>query len=256
MCLVFAAYRTVPGYALVVVANRDEYYARATAPMHWWEDAPAVLAGRDLEAGGTWLGVARSGEGRFATLTNYREGAAQHANPPSRGALVSEFLTSDTGTQAYMGRLGKDAHRYNGFNLLAYDGGVLGYCSNRDDSFIELSPGLYGLSNHLLDTPWPKVQQGKAALARLFSEGAMPDAEALFDVMGSQHLPPPEALPSTGVSPEFERVLSPVFVRSPAYGTRSSAVVALTEAGDGFMVERLFDDNGRATATTRHEIAA
>ena len=148
MCLIFAAYRYVPGYSLVVVANRDEFHARATAPAHWWDDAPDVLAGRDLEAGGTWLGVDK--QGRFAALTNYREGAAQHLNPPSRGALVSDFLLSREPTSEYMRALDKTARNYNGFNLLTYDGTVFGYCSNREGSFSQLDPGLYGLSNHHL----------------------------------------------------------------------------------------------------------
>ncbi|MEM7505074.1 MAG: NRDE family protein [Pseudomonadota bacterium] len=181
MCLVFAAYRYVPGYRLLVVANRDEYHSRATAAADYWSDAPDILAGRDLEAGGSWLGVTR--DGRFATLTNYREAVAAYANPPSRGQLVTGFLSGAESSGDFLASLSQHAHRYNGFNLLVDDGESLGYCSNRDAVPTQLEPGLYGLSNHLLDTPWPKVESGKRRLGALLANGTLPDFEALFDIM-------------------------------------------------------------------------
>ena len=163
MCLIYLAWRRHPRYPLVVAANRDEYHARPAAPAHWWEDAPGVLAGRDLEAGGTWMGVTRGG--RFAAVTNYHDPAAgRRAGAPSRGALVGAFLTGGEPAPEYLDRVVEEGRRYNGFCLLAMDGETLAFASNRSPGAMRLDPGVYGLSNHLLDTPWPKVTEGKAEL--------------------------------------------------------------------------------------------
>lgn len=250
MCLVFAALNLIPEYRLVIVANRDEFYGRASAPAARWQHAPQVIAGRDLEAGGSWLGVTE--DGRFAALTNYRESGSVHSNPPSRGALVADFLHSRATTDEYLAGKQPDVSRYNGFNLLVDDGDTLGYCSNRAPLFQALQPGLYGLSNHLLDTPWPKVENGKQRLDMLFATGTLPDFESLFDVMTDQQIPVPERLPHTGVSPEYERVLSPAFIRSPSYGTRATTLVGLGVSGGGFLLERSYDETGQAVATVEH----
>jgi uncharacterized protein with NRDE domain len=164
MCLILIAWQAHPDYPLVVAANRDEFFARPTAAAAFWPDAPQVLAGRDLEAGGTWLGVSR--QRRFAALTNYREGGRQRVDARSRGALVADFLTSRASPVAYLTQLETAAAEYNGFNLVVGDGESLAYYSNRGDGQPRwLKPGIYGLSNHLLDTPWPKLASAKAAFA-------------------------------------------------------------------------------------------
>jgi uncharacterized protein with NRDE domain len=163
MCLIAFAYKTHPRYSLVVAANRDEFYRRPTAPVDFWPECPCVLAGRDLEQGGTWLGVSR--DGRFAALTNYRDPAANRPDARSRGELVRDYLCGSMSPQEYLERVKASGGDYNGFNLLVGDAGGLWYYSNRTDVVAAVAPGVHGLSNHLLDTPWPKVAKAKAGLA-------------------------------------------------------------------------------------------
>lgn len=227
MCLILLAWRAHPDYPLVVAANRDEFFARPTAPAAPWPEAPGVLAGRDLQAGGTWLGIA-PGE-RFAALTNYRDPAAQRPDAASRGALVAGFLTSGESAPAYVERVAANAGAHNGFNLLCGDGDKLLWYSNAGGQPRELVPGVYGLCNHLLDTPWPKVQAAKSALHDGLD--ALPDDRRLFDLLRDDGIHPDEDLPRTGVSLEWERMLSAAFVRAPGYGTRSSTVVTMATDG-------------------------
>lgn len=236
MCLILAAWRAHPDYPLVMAANRDEFFARPTAPAQFWEEAPHVLAGKDLEAGGTWLGVSRTG--RFAALTNFRDPGRNKAGAPTRGQLPSRFLSGTQSAQGYLMELESMASRYNGFNLMFGDLEGL-YCfSNCGEGERELAPGVYGLSNHLLDTPWPKVARGKSALSDAMS--ALPDEEPLFALLKDDSIAPDDELPRTGVSLEWERLLSASFVRSPAYGTRSSTVVLLDKAGQLRFIEQAF----------------
>lgn len=227
MCLILLAWRAHPDYPLAVAANRDEFFARPTAQAAPWPEAPGVLAGRDLQAGGTWLGIGRNG--RFAALTNYRDPVSQRPDAASRGALVAGFLTGEETAPAYVARIGADAAAYNGFNLLVGDGDRLLWFSNVGGPARELAPGVYGLCNHLLDTPWPKVQAAKSALRAGLD--ALPDDRLLFDLLRDDGIHPDEALPRTGVSLEWERLLSAAFVRAPGYGTRSSTVVTLAKGG-------------------------
>jgi uncharacterized protein with NRDE domain len=226
MCLILVAWRSHPHYPLVVAANRDEFFVRRTAGADFWADHPDVLAGRDLEGGGTWMGITRSG--RFAALTNYRDPASQRSDAPSRGALVADFLGGDDSIEAYLARIAPRSPAYNGFNLLLGDGARIVWFSNVAGEPAALAPGVYGVSNHLLDSPWPKVGAGKTALAAAL--GALPDAEPLFELLRDDGVHPDEALPRTGVSLEWERLLSSAFVRATGYGTRSSTV--LTVAAD------------------------
>lgn len=236
MCLILLAWQAHPDYPLVVAANRDEFFSRRTAAADFWNDAPDVLAGRDLEAGGTWLGVARNG--RFAALTNFRDPARNKQGAPSRGELVSRFLTGEQTPEAYLLELESAAERYNGFNLVFGDPGGLWCFSNCGEGEKPLLPGVYGLSNHLLDTPWPKVARGKSALHDAL--GALPDEQPLFALLRDDSIAPDEALPRTGVSLEWERLLSAAFVRSPAYGTRSATVVLADAAGNMRFIEQTF----------------
>ena len=249
MCLIFVANRCVPGYQLVVVANRDEFHARRSAAIHRWDDAEHVLAGRDLEAGGTWLGV--TAHGRFAALTNYADGAGPSASRPSRGALVSGFLRDEVSATDYLEGLHEGRAEYSGFNLLVDDGVGLGYISNRGYALHPLSAGVYGLSNHLLDTPWPKVETGKATLSALIHDGRLPDTEALFAMMG--------AASDLGADAEHNataRARSMAFILGEHYGTRVTTVAAIAEQPDesganGWLLERRFDANGKTLATER-----
>jgi len=227
MCLILVAWRVHPGYPLVVAANRDEFFVRPTAPTAFWQDAPQVLAGRDLEAGGTWMGVTRNG--RFAALTNFRDPAQNLSNAPSRGSLVADFLVGDEAPQTYLERIASRARQCNGYNLLVSDGDTLWWSSNMGGEARPLTPGVYGVSNHLLDTPWPKVGAGKTALAQALDR--LPDEQGLFALLRDDYIHPDEQLPQTGVSLDWERLLSSAFIKSPGYGTRSSTVVCMGQNG-------------------------
>ena len=218
MCLI--AFRWDPGHPtpLVVAANRDEFDARPTAPADWWEGG-RILAGRDLQGGGTWMGVSR--EGRFAALTNIREPARFDPAAPSRGALVVDFLAGGEAAGDYLARLRPQADRYNGFNLLVFDGReVLGF-ESRAARVVRLAPGVHGVSNAAFDTPWPKVAALTAGMA------GEPDDATLFACLADPRRAPDPDLPATGVSLEIERALSAAFIRMPGYGTRASTVVRL-----------------------------
>jgi uncharacterized protein with NRDE domain len=252
MCLVLIALDSHADYPLIVAANRDEFYDRPTAPAAFWTDAPSVLAGRDLKAGGTWLGIDR--RGRLAAVTNYRQGERERPAPRSRGHLVSDFLTTETGALEYMERVRGDAGFYNGFNLIASDGGGLLYYSNREDRVRTLVPGVYGLSNHLLDTPWPKVASTKTAFDALLNGGASDLTADLFTLLSDRSRPADDLLPSTGIGREWERLLSSAFIASDDYGTRSSTVVLVGHGGIVF-VERTFGPRGIPGAQARFEFS-
>lgn len=225
MCLILVAWRSHPEYPLVVAANRDEFYRRPTLPAAFWPDHPQVLAGRDLEAGGTWMGITR--QGRFAALTNFRDPARHKPEAPSRGWLVADFLTGTQSIDAYLD--GLDAAACNGFNLLLGDGARLVAFSNISNARHELAPGLYGLSNALLDTPWPKVSSGKTALEAAVAD--LPGETGLWQLLRDDTTHPDGVLPQTGVPLEWERLLSAAFVLSPDYGTRSSTVLTVSAGG-------------------------
>jgi uncharacterized protein with NRDE domain len=252
MCLVLIALDQHPDYSLIVAANRDEFYDRPTAPAAFWADAPTVLAGRDLRAGGTWLGADR--KGRIALVTNFRQGQREDPAPHSRGRLVSGFLTGDAGAGDHIERVSSEAHLYNGFNLIAGDAGGLLYFSNREGRVRRLERGVYGLSNHLLDTPWPKVAATKTAFGALLDGGATELTGDLFALLSDRNRPADGLLPSTGVGPEWERLLSSAFIASDGYGTRSSTVVLFGRDGSILFVERSFGPAGAAGGEVRYEL--
>ena len=238
MCIILLAYKSHPVYPLVLAANRDEFYERPTAVAHFWEDAAGLLGGRDLERGGTWLGVTEAG--RIAAITNFREPGQRVSDAPSRGRLVSDFLRSHETPQAYLERLATDAAPYNGFNLILGDSQSFYYYSNRGPAPRALAPGLYGVSNHLLDTPWPKMAKGKRALAEILASDDALHPDAIFRLLADPSRADDAFLPDTGVGLEIERYLSPLFITSPVYGTRSSTVLLADQEGRMTFIERTF----------------
>ena len=240
MCLVLLVWRMHPQYPLIVAANRDEFHARPASRAGWWEDHPQILAGRDLQAGGTWLGLTRTG--RFAALTNYRDPQQKRDAAPSRGALVADMLTA-AGSVAdglsYLRGVGDD---YNAFNLIFSDGERLGIYESAQQAGRELGPGIYGLSNHLLDTPWPKVQEGKCRLAAALS--GMIGTAPLLALLRDDRPAADERLPTTGISLEWERLLSSAFVRAQDYGTRCSTIIRIERAGRAYFDEWTWDSEG------------
>ncbi len=243
MCLILLAHKTHPDYPLVLAANRDESYARPTAPAAFWNDYPHIYGGRDLEQGGTWLGITRSG--RIAAVTNFRDGNAPRSSSRSRGELVANYLRGSQCAANYLAQVTRDAHAYNGFNLIAGDLDELHYLSNRGGQVTVITPGIHGLSNHLLDTPWPKVERGRKILGELVRGSAQELIDGLFALLADRTAAPDDALPQTGVGLPRERVLSPAFIVTPAYGTRSSTVILVDNHGQVVFIERSFGDGGK-----------
>jgi uncharacterized protein with NRDE domain len=247
MCLAVVALDSHHRYALVVAANRDEFHARPTAPAAWWDDG--LLAGRDLEAGGTWLGVTRAG--RFALLTNVREPHRTDRSAPSRGTLVPGVLRDAAPVPDALARARAGGARHNGFNLLAGEARAAAWTSNRGDGVVSLPPGVHGLSNALLDAPWPKVVRTEAAVAAWLDAG-QDDPEPLFAALSDRRTAADAELPSTGVPLEWERLLSAPFIVSERYGTRSSTVLTIDRSGHARFVERSFDPAGRPCGEVEH----
>ena len=227
MCTLLLAWQVDPQRPLVVAANRDELYARPSAQAQRWAEAPQVLAGRDLQAGGTWLGVTRGG--RFAALTNVREPAV--ASPPqarSRGGLVAAFLRGEGPPEEFL--MGVEPALYAGFNLVVGDASSLWYLSNRAGPMRRLEPGVYGLANAGLDDPWPKVVRGRAGLEALVGAGEASPTR-LLELLADRTPAAEAELPDTGVGLALERMLSPLFIASPAYGTCCSTAVVMHRDG-------------------------
>jgi len=244
VCLILFSYRSHPAFRLILAANRDEYHARPSAPPALWNDQPNLLAGRDLVAGGTWLGITR--RGKIAAITNYRDPASLKNNAPSRGRLVREYLTGERPPLEYLAEIQNKAEEYNGFNLLIGDRETLYWYSNRSGSPLKFSPGIFGISNRLLDTNWPKVVRGKEMLARIVTERD-PSPEELFRMLRDETPAADELLPSTGVTLERERMLAPIFIRDSVYGTRSSTIIFIGNDDRVLFLDRAFGaDQDRA----------
>lgn len=252
MCLLIFAHRPGADRPLVVAANRDEFHARPTAPAQFWQDAPTLLAGRDLEAGGTWMGVTSGG--RFAAITNFRDPDRTTPAPRSRGELPTHFLQGDSGCAEYLESIAAVGAEYAGFNLLIGDGDSLWYFSNApaDDGGapLELAPGIYGLSNARLDTPWPKVTRGKAALATLLESGTLTH-RALAEVVGDTGLADYAALQAQGLHGEMDQLLSAQFIVTPGYGTRSRTTLWREAGGATHWREQSFNAEGELTGEQR-----
>jgi uncharacterized protein with NRDE domain len=249
MCLILLAWRAHPQFPCVLAANRDEFHDRATAPAQWWPGETGILAGRDLHAGGTWLGVTR--RGRFAALTNFRDGGTRRGDAPSRGSLVSELLDSARNVPETLNYLNEVGRRYNPFNVLFSDGERLAIYESAREQGRELGPGVFGLSNHLLDTPWPKVQNAKTALTAALAQPH--DADAILHLLRDDRRASDAELPQTGTTLEWERLLSSAFVRDENYGTRCSTLLRIGERRDAVFCEWSWDRMGEMSGTRRFE---
>jgi uncharacterized protein with NRDE domain len=237
MCLILVAWHCHPEFPLVVAANRDEFYARPTRAAGPWPEDPRVRGGRDLEAGGTWLGLRE--DGRLAAVTNVREPGAPKGRL-SRGLLTRDFLLGAQSPAKAAATI--DGAAYSGFNLLLADARSLWYCSNRDGAARELAPGIYGVSNHLLDTPWPKLVTAKARFAEALA--SLPALDPFFETLADEEIVPDEQLPHSGVALEWERLLSAIFVKSEAYGTRACTVLTWDHRNGVSLEERRFGVGG------------
>ena len=255
MCLLVLAWNTHPRYRLVVAANRDEYHERPTAALGHWPAPDEILAGRDLRAGGTWLGIDR--RRRFGIVTNFRDLVRAPPEAPSRGGLIPGYLGGVAGPGDYLAALEREAAGYGGFNLLLADGESLWYASNRGTPFTRaLAPGVHGLSNERLDTPWPKLRRVRSGFEEWLRRRGSAEGGELFALLADRaQATDEEVLPSTGISPEWERILSSPFVLHEKYGTRCSTLVAIEPTGACYLAERRFDPSGACTGETEYHLA-
>ena len=256
MCLLIFAHRVAPQYPLILAANRDEFYARPTETAQFWTQYPQLLAGRDLEQGGTWMGITR--QGRFAAITNYRDPARTAPAPRSRGELTLDFLVGNAGAVSYLEQLRERAGDYAGFNLLLGDGDELWYYSNSapDNDPQLLSPGVYGLSNAQLDTPWPKVETGKRKLGDLLKNDAANNHDKLVGVVGDRTTADQRELAVQGLNGEMDQVLSSQFIVTGLYGTRCSTTLWRDREGTAHWRELSYDTEGNLLDTQQATLDA
>lgn len=248
MCIVFIAIQRHPEYPLIIAANRDEFYQRPTQSSQFWHDSPTLLAGRDLQAGGSWMGVTR--EGHIAALTNIRDPSRENANSRSRGELVVDYLQQPNDIEVYRRNLSKSRTYYNGYNLLYGHYQHLAVYNNFEDSLTLLKPGVHGLSNAQINTPWPKITKGTALLEDYISSHQTLDTDTLFDLLKDDQQASAERLPNTGVPLEWEEHLSSIFIRSEEYGTRSSTLLLVDVNRNISWFEKTFS---APSATQNHE---
>ena len=249
MCLLLLAWNVHPDYPFVFAGNRDEAYNRETRQADWWEDAPKVLGGRDLLAGGSWLGITRSG--RFAVVTNYRDGKQEKNAAPSRGLLVRDYLASDVSPGKLNEKLEVEAQQFNGFNLLYGNRDEIRYYSNRGGNNGVLPSGTHGLSNHLLNTPWPKVEHLRKGMTSMLQ--GTPDETRMLELLANRAPAEDASLPDTGVGREMEKLLSAPFIVGDRYGTRASTVIIRHHDGRVLLVERNVNNKGKETSSNRFE---
>jgi uncharacterized protein with NRDE domain len=250
MCLIVVAWLARPDLPLVVAANRDEWRDRPAEPAHWW-DTPPILAGRDLKAGGTWMGITSAG--RFAAVTNFRDPADKRSTARSRGTLITEFLEGDEPALDFAHALVRRAGDYNGFNLILGDGPSLVYFGSREGVARAIEPGVHGLSNHVLDEPWPKVVRGREAMTAALADDD--PAPRLFDLLSDMAGAPDPALPSTGVGIAWERRLAAAMIAGVDYGTRASTVLSVNDRGEVFFEERSRTDDGAVAGVSQYRFA-
>ena len=253
MCLIAFAHNVHTDYPLILIANRDEFYNRPTRAAQFWttEGFDDILAGKDLKAGGTWIGLHKNK--RWAALTNYRNLHNLKENPPSRGSLVLDFIKSNSSAENYLGNIQKDAALYNDFNLLLFDGKDIAYYSNISNTIQSVSNGIHGLSNALLDTPWKKVDRIKSDLENAIQNNHL-EKDFLFDLLCNEDKANPEDLPSTGLSLELEKAMSSIFIHTPFYGTRCSTIILKDKNGKVSFTERKYSENKEILGEVNYEI--
>lgn len=248
MCLIAFAYNVHPSYRLILAANRDEFYERPSSPVDFWKDHPQVLAGRDLKNKGTWLGINKNG--KFAAITNYRDPSSLKSDAPSRGKLVSRYISGNQDAEKYLKKIFGKADKYNGFNLLLGEANDIFVFSSRGEKQ-KLKPGIYGLSNHLLNSPWPKVTKSRKMLKAALDKKGADLEEALFAMLADRYVPPDKKLPTTGIGLEWERLLSSIFIESAIYGTRSSTILLVGKNRRIRFVEKVFNGQQEPWITSR-----
>ncbi|MBD3584680.1 NRDE family protein [Salinimonas sp. HHU 13199] len=245
MCILFIARDQRKDFPLIIAANRDEFHARPTKASHIWSSHPPIFAGKDLKAGGTWMGVTRSG--RIAALTNIRQPDKERQDARTRGELVVNYLTHKGSNPQFHDVLRRRREKYNGFNLLHGTWRDLKVYNNESDSLLSLEPGIHGLSNGALNDPWPKVSRGVSALSQYCSESDTLSEDALFSLLKDKTEAPESALPDTGISKDWEKRLSPIFIQSDEYGTRASTLLLVNRNGNASWSERTYDIQGQVT---------
>ena len=251
MCLIVLGINAHPDHPLILAANRDEFHARPTKEAHWWPDKPDVVGGRDLQAGGTWLALHR--RGRFATVTNFRDAKSPSPEFHSRGFLVTRFLDGDLSPRDYLATI--DEENYAGFNLLVGDGSQVAYLSNREDGNRLLEPGVYGLSNALLDGPWHKVEASKAKLSALIAADNVNET-SLMRLMDDRGKAPSSEVESGRLDFDTAHAITAPFIVLPDYGTRCTTVVLADKDGNWQFTERRFDPAGKVTGESRFPFSA
>ncbi|MFZ3577221.1 NRDE family protein [Virgibacillus sp. DJP39] len=250
MCLINFQLNNHPKYKLIVAANRDEFYNRPTATAQFWKDNPKILAGRDLLQMGTWLGITK--QGRFAALTNFRDPAEKTTGKVSRGDIVKSYLEEDDTPVDFLEKLKRNKDKYAGFNVLVGNFEKLFYYSNNQNEIMEIKAGTHGLSNHFLNTPWPKVEKGKKMLREYVNGQNEVQPEKLFNIISDTETASDDRLPQTGIDLELERKLSSQFITSPNYGTRSSTVLLVDQDNQVTFVERTYE-GGKFLKDSRFE---
>ena len=248
MCLILLAWKAHPKYSLILASNRDEYHERGSAAAHRWLDSPDIIAGQDLEQSGTWMGVTRSG--RWAAVTNFREQLQEAQPKKSRGHLTAGFLMNTQSPDSYANSVTKELTKDNGFNLIVGDSSSINYITNRPATAFKptepiTQPGIYGLSNHLLDTPWPKVKNGKMRLQKLINDKEVIQFTDVLELMSDTTKPSDGSLPNSGVSLDWERTLSSIFITTPEYGTRATSLLLINnDSSEIQFSEATFDASG------------
>ncbi len=238
MCLIFFSIRNHPTYKLIIAGNRDEFYNRQTAPAEFWKDNPQILGGRDMEAMGTWMAMTKTGKISF--ITNYRDPKNINTHAPSRGKLVSDYLENNISPEDYLKQIEKHAADYNGFNLVVGDADTLWYLSNYGNGIQKITKGLYGLSNHLLETPWRKIVYGKERLEPILKQREI-KPDQLLDLLYDTTQATEDQLPDTGIGLERERALSSMFIKTSGYGSRCSTILLIDKHNDVQFSERTYN---------------
>ncbi len=257
MCLIYFAINKHPEFRFIALANRDEFYNRATKPAGFWVEHPDIIGGQDAavtiknQLPGTWLGMTKAGKVSF--VTNYRDLKNIKTDAPSRGQLVTSFLSSDNQPQEYLNKVAEHAHLYNGFNLVTGIENEFYYYSNIQKKIIKLNAGIYGVSNHLINTAWPKLIKGKNLFEHKLSSGLELNPTELLDLMTNEEIAADSDLPDTGIGIEKERMLSAMFIKSANYGTRNTTLIMIQNSGHVNFMERTYLNDRQKYQTLKFE---